>query len=349
MMDNGRQEQDSRSDILRRQRALKEAEHLNQVGRRAAHNLNNSAPVKHGFNLFQRKPKKSKQADDFRSSPFANKSDQITAEQPIGKRIKLSWRILSGSLTMILLACVLVAWRSPDFQVGAIDVNGMQRISQDEVLKQLDIKSRPLFTIIPEEIVQIINNAFPEFKDVKVDVNLPNHVSVTVTERQPLIAWQLEKRTLWADEDGFLFPARGQGLPMLTIQSFVLPDFYYPQTDDQPVVLIEKAFPKRNDWKKTSDSISWFEYHRHMDPALRTAIQRLAAQIPNVKVFLYDVQRGLGWNDARGWKVFVGFDLDRINEKWLMYEKIVDELIKQGVHPTLVSVEYLHAPYYRVD
>jgi cell division protein FtsQ len=349
MMDKNPQEQDRRSDSLRRQRALKQAEHLDQVGKRAAHKIDQSESKKNGLHLFQRKSKKIAEMDDFRSSPFANKSDQITPEKPARKRIKLSWRILSGSLTIILFACVIIAWRSPDFQVGKINIYGLQRISQEDVLNQLDITARPLFTIKPEEIINVINSAFPEFNDVKVELNLPNQVSITVSERQPLIAWQLEKRTLWIDENGFLFPERGQGLPLITIQSQVLPYFYYTQMDDQPVVLMDKALPKRDDWKKSSDSMSWFEYHRQMNPTLQIAILRLAMQIPNEKVFLYDDQRGLGWDDARGWKVFVGFDLDRINEKWSMYEKIVDDLIKQGVHPTLISLEYLHAPYYRMD
>ena len=58
---------------------------------------------------------------------------------------------------------------------------------------------------------------------------------------------------------------------------------------------------------------------------------------------------GLGWKDARGWDVFVGQKLEGINDKMVMYETIVRELEKQGISPTLVSVEFLHAPYYRTD
>ena len=53
--------------------------------------------------------------------------------------------------------------------------------------------------------------------------------------------------------------------------------------------------------------------------------------------------------DTFGWKIFVGFNLEQINEKWLTYEKIVSEFTSKGIRPTLVSVEYLHAPYYRLD
>jgi len=38
-----------------------------------------------------------------------------------------------------------------------------------------------------------------------------------------------------------------------------------------------------------------------------------------------------------------------INDKMLMYETIVHKLGEQGIQPSIVSVEFLHAPYYRLE
>jgi len=47
--------------------------------------------------------------------------------------------------------------------------------------------------------------------------------------------------------------------------------------------------------------------------------------------------------------VFVGQKLENINEKMVMYETIVRNLEKEGIQPSMVSVEFLHAPFYRMD
>jgi hypothetical protein len=47
--------------------------------------------------------------------------------------------------------------------------------------------------------------------------------------------------------------------------------------------------------------------------------------------------------------VFIGSKLERINDKMLMYETIVRKLEEQGIQPNMVSVEFLHAPYYRQE
>ena len=348
-MKEDRQVQERKSDLLRRQRVLQQLQRGKNSTQHATQQLDGTAPIKHTLHLFQRKSKNNSPREDTRSSPFANENLQIKPEKSPKKRLHLSWRILSGLLTIMFLFFLTTAWQSTDFQVSVIDVKGNQRINQDEIIKTLTVMNEPLFTVQPDEIAQTILSTFPELKDVKVTLYLPNKISITVNERQPYIAWQLEKQTLWMDSDGFLFPARGQASSAITIQSLSYPSFYTTQPGDQAAIQIEKYHPKLNDWKSPPDSMTWFKYHQQIDPGLLTAILKLNVQIPSQKALLFDSNRGLGWTDEHGWKIFVGFDLDHIDEKWLMYEKISADLVKQGIKPSLVSVEYLHAPYYRVD
>jgi len=95
--------------------------------------------------------------------------------------------------------------------------------------------------------------------------------------------------------------------------------------------------------------LHFFAQPKQIDKALLTAILQLNAWMPQEKTLLFQQQRGLGWTDVRGWDVYIGQKLEKINEKMMMYETIVKELDNQEIKPTMVSVEFLHAPYYRTD
>lgn len=342
-------DKESRIELIRRQRVLRGDMKVKHITRRAAMQLNEDKPHKSKFiwSLFKKKEQMKPSID--RPFPLSANEPTQKPQEKIVKKIRISWRVFSGILVILFSAGILVAWRSPDYQVGVVEIKGLERISQVDVNNSFDIMQKPIITIEPDEIVKKISSTFPEFKDINVTVSLPNIVTVHLTERKPVIAWKVNETTIWIDADGIVFPARGQAGDLLTIESYSLPVFSYPIEKDETEILMDKFQPKRNYWKLPPHSMIWYEYHRLIDPGLLDAIVRLNIQIPSEKVLLYDSHRGLGWNDPRGWKIFVGFNLERINEKWLAYEKIVSELINQGIRPTLVSVEYLHAPYYRLD
>ena len=342
-------DKESRIELARRQRLFQGEKNVKHITHRAAMQLNDDEPHRFKFkwSLFNKKGQVKSSID--RSYPrSANEPSQKTQEKTI-KRIYISWRIFSFILVIIFSAAILVAWQSPDYQISVVEIKGLERISQDEVNNSFDILQKPIITIQPEEIKQKITSVFPEFKNIKITVSLPNKVAILLTERKPVLAWNVNESTIWIDADGIVFPARGQPGELITIESYSLPVFSYPKAKDETELQMVKFQPKHNYWKLPPYSMIWYEYHRLIDPGLLTAIVRLNTQIPSEKVLLFDSHRGLGWNDPRGWKIFVGFNLERINEKWLAYEKIVNELIIQEIQPTLVSVEYLHAPYYRMD
>ena len=76
---------------------------------------------------------------------------------------------------------------------------------------------------------------------------------------------------------------------------------------------------------------------------------QLNAWMPEEKELLYEAMRGVGWRDVRGWNVFIGSKLENINDKMVMYETIIRQLEKEGIKPAMVSVEFLHAPFYRME
>ena len=64
---------------------------------------------------------------------------------------------------------------------------------------------------------------------------------------------------------------------------------------------------------------------------------------------MYTENRGLGWQDPQGWDVFFGADLNDIEMKLLVYDAIVAYVLREGIQPELISVEFVHAPYYRLE
>jgi hypothetical protein len=61
------------------------------------------------------------------------------------------------------------------------------------------------------------------------------------------------------------------------------------------------------------------------------------------------VLHGLGWNDGFGWVVFFGKDTEEMDQKLKVYRVLAKRLKKENPRPELISVEYLHAPYYRLE
>jgi hypothetical protein len=82
---------------------------------------------------------------------------------------------------------------------------------------------------------------------------------------------------------------------------------------------------------------------------LVSSILTLSQKIPENSPITYDSQHGIGWFDPRGWQVYFGSDGENMDVKWKVYWKTFKRLKKAGILPALISVEHIHAPYYRLE
>ena len=272
-------------------------------------------------------------------------NEEITSA--IKRRFKVGWRVLSLLIVGILSYALLVAWRSPEYRISAVKVTGLERLTEAEVFAKVTAVGMHSFAVVPEKIRADIVAAFPEFRDVTVKVGIPASLEIRVVERQPMIAWESKTAIIWVDSEGYLIPPRGAAGEMLTIQADSLPTYHFKSRIVEPGTA--KVFRDKPFFKPNPSALAFFAVPKQIDGTLLTAALQLNAWMPNEMTLLYQKQRGLGWKDARGWDVFVGQKLEGINDKMVMYETIVRELEKQGINPRLVSVEFLHAPYYRTD
>jgi hypothetical protein len=260
--------------------------------------------------------------------------------------IRPGWRLLSGLLVVAMVALLIIVTSTPTFEVKAPRISGLGRISQADMEAVLDLKSQSIVTVSPAEIRDSLMKAFPELSAVAVSVGLPADVAIAVRERVPVLAWKVKDTITWIDGEGVMFGPRGDAGPLLTIQS-----------DDNPP--LAQGFPAANAAAQPTPA-SDTTATPVATPPVDTASQRvdskiieaaglLKGQMPENSTLVYSKLNGLGWTDQRGWQVYFGLNFDDMPAKLVMYQAIVDQLTQNKITPALISVENLHAPYYRLE
>jgi cell division protein FtsQ len=244
---------------------------------------------------------------------------------PSVPQVRFSWRLLSLLLIAILAGAIYAVWTAPEFQVQAVEVQGLVRLTPSDIHTVLAITDQPIFSISPAKMTEDLQNAFPEIAKVNVDINFPASVVITVEERQPVMSVLVQGEEIWIDEEGVGFPARGDTGPLPTIEVSDLAVFWGVDGEG---------------------GINSF------DPLMVQAILMVTTYVPSGQTMVLDEEHGLGWTDERGWRAYFGFNLEDSTEmemKLKVYEALVQRLEENDVWPRIISVEFLHAPYYRLE
>jgi hypothetical protein len=210
------------------------------------------------------------------------------------------------------------------FTVSTIEITGNDRIDAAEISANLGLLGRPIYTAVPSKIVEDLQAAFPDLAEIRhVRIGLPNNLQIDVVERVPVLAWYQDGKTDWIDLDGYAFPPRGDVPGLVQITANGLP----------PSRIIDTA---------DSEEVQPF-----MEPAMVEAILTLFPQAPEGAPMIFDPKYGMGWQDPEGWSVYFGRNTQEIEMKKKVYQAILETFSKQGIRPTLVSVAYLDAPFYK--
>jgi hypothetical protein len=238
--------------------------------------------------------------------------------------LRVGWRLLSFFLAAIFGAAIYFAWTSPLFRVSAASVVGNQMLSAEEIESVLRLGGSPVYFIIPAEAEDALRLNFPEITSVDVTVELPNKVTATIVERQPVIRWEQGGAYAWVDAEGVIFRPRGERRDLVVVSASGSP----------PAGL-----------KSESDAMAPVPY---VSAQVVESIRQLAPNVPQGSVLLYDPKYGLGWVDARGWTVWFGADPAESDMKLRVYASLVESILGRGITPTFINVAYPSAPYYRV-
>jgi cell division protein FtsQ len=243
-------------------------------------------------------------------------------------RITIGWRFLSAFLVGALGFLIYLFWTAPIFNVDSIQVKGISRLSNEELNAVADVIGKSIIFVDPEKVEQDLNAAFPELENISVETEVPNKVLVSLVERKPVLVWQQDGQTFWIDQDGMAYLPHGDAAPSIKVQGSAL--------------IITSAIG-------SEDLVDGESQDQKIPVELVDAILALSQVLPENSPLTYDELHGLGWFDPRGWQVYFGKDGQDMELKWKVYWKTFKRLKNAGIIPAVISVEHLHAPYYRLE
>jgi cell division protein FtsQ len=255
--------------------------------------------------------------------------------------IHIGWRAVSLLMVLMMIASLFLIWKSPVFQIKTVEAEGLKRLTVGDLNAVMGTFGASVFSINPLRLEEILQQAFPELEKISVRINLPASIKVAVVERDPVIAWTQDGSEIWVDAQGVSFPPRGNPENALVrVEGHGTPPSYTstPSMNDQQNIPTGMSTATTTPLPNIS-----------LSPDLVSAILALGAKMPADTLLVYDSEHGLGWNDPNGWEVFFGAEDQDMEMKLSVYEAMVDRLQSEGIQPALISVEYVHAPYYRME
>ncbi len=311
----------SRAELARQRRAQRAVKELEQTSKRALKPVamvSRAAPMRAVVNR--------KRVANQRRFNIALGLPEIHLHKPslAVMRFHASWRLASISIAILLSVAIYLALSLPYFRVPNATVLGNNRLTREEIESVLGVLGQSIFTVQPDEVTTRLRMNYPELLSAQVNVYLPNHVYVTVTERQPIIAWQQNSGYTWIDAAGVAFRPRGLVAGLVPVIGLTAPPAGIVTADDP------------------------FSPPPYMQKELVDAILVLAPHVPAGSTMVFDSADGLGWTDSRGWRAFFGTSAKDMPLKVRVYQSLVNSLVGRGKIPEFISVVYPDAPFYRM-
>ena len=116
---------------------------------------------------------------------------------------------LLGVLASVLALYGLTS--APAVAITRVDVSPLSWTDHDELVRWLGIDPGVNAFALETSHLAARVEELPAVASADVAVQLPGTLSVTVTERQPILAWRVGDATFLVDRDGMLFALAGKG------------------------------------------------------------------------------------------------------------------------------------------
>lgn len=217
-----------------------------------------------------------------------------SAPQAVRGRLSIPWRLVSGLIVLSLLMVLALFFTSDAFYVHSIAVGGMRTMSSSEIFALTNVTGMHIFWVEPEQVRKDILRS-PTLADAQVSIGWPpNMVQIVITEREPALVWEQAGTATWIDLQGRVMRQREDRPGLLRVSS------------DEPGGI----------------GVS-------VDPNVVTGAVQLQALLPDVTVLRYHPDKGLGYNDQRGWQAWFGTGAN-MREKVLVYNAMVTNFQNQG-------------------
>jgi POTRA domain-containing FtsQ-type protein len=233
------------------------------------------------------------------------------------ERIDFSVLLNARSVSIALLVIVigLAIWLGLDdrFYVNSIKVTGNDRLNAADIVQKSGAQGTHIFWLKPDEVAQQLPTVMPSISSAKMSCDFPSDCTLSVVERQPIVAWQYGSAVTWIDTDRIAFAAEGKSShSLITIVAMQGPALFPGQHADQQ--LIEAALA-------------------------------IAQALPEVHTYRYSPAHGLEFDDARGYPVYLGLG-SNMADRVMVWRSLSTYLASRDITPKFVDVRYPTAPYY---
>jgi hypothetical protein len=257
------------------------------------------------------------------------------------RSLLFSARWVSLGLLAISVYALYLIGMDEQFYLTYIPVEGTQTIPPNEIVAASGLAGTHVFAVNPSEAAAQINE-LPGVVGATVSLNWPNEVTIQVVEDSPVLLWRDNGSDYWVNRHGGLIPARAGSLGLLQIVSEMPP----PAVVAAAEVVAENGEETAVSSADTlaappATSLSFIP-----EEVLNGALQ-LRELRPNIDQLYYRPSGGLSFQDGRGWRVYFGSG-SNMQQKLVVYETIVDDLLARGITPLEVSVSNQKKPFYRI-
>jgi hypothetical protein len=180
----------------------------------------------------------------------------------------------------------------------------------------------------------------------------PNQVYVNVEEEAPLLVWVENGTRYGVTASGRLLPGVSIGSNLLQVVSEIDPSTMSttPSGQGTPTELLTEgnSDPYGVDQLDGEDGVVAQLPETRIafisTDTLQGALQ-LSTLRPGIDQLYYRPSGGLSYQDGRGWRAYFGTGAD-MNQKLIVYETLVEDLLARGIQPAYISVSNQEKPYY---
>lgn len=249
-----------------------------------------------------------------------NRKTEAYLEESQKARKESNGRWISGIFSLIFGLMAAGYAFLPQFRFSDIRITGMSNVNKDEIIYFTRAKGKPVFTVNPDDIRTTLLRHYQEIYDAEVTIDFPAEMTISLTERIPVVEWDFGGSKFWIDKDG-----------MVLTESISREETIHVYADSYP------GAPSQQD----RDLPLYFS-----QDVLKT-IMTMGKYVPEGKPLIYTFKNGFGWDTDEEWRIFFGKNDNDMEEKLRMQESLTGYFQKNEIQPVMVSLEFKDAPYYR--
>jgi hypothetical protein len=294
------------------------------------------------------------------------------------KRIVFSSRWISLGLLALTIFALVIIVQERRFYLNYFPVEGAVTYQPEEIVAASNLAGSHIFAADPSGAAAEIA-ALPGVISSTVSLKWPNQVYIEIAEEAPVVVWQENGLSFGVTSGGRLIPV---GFPITGLLQ-IIPErnsiaaaapvgaeeelIAEEETEiveeapavEEDVTLDEGVEEGADEGVETVDdnandgeAADRESVVTELEPSIVFVPQEvlqgalnLRELRPNISELYYRPSEGLSYQDGRGWRVHFGTGTD-MNQKLVLYETILDDLLTRGISPVYISVSNKYKPYY---